>query len=245
MSSRRQTIILTILTIVIFTGLTLTLSRTSNVNIESVKQNSQVNFCSHLGETRFSSGNYSNLVGHTPTEFVSEAEVVARVRIVDVEQPSFDTPGGNPPTPLAINATDDEEDFYFTGVSAPVVITATNVYSGSEVTGYVVVKWGGIAAACPGFEHIISPNEFDVSVGDEGMIFLDAPGSSLLANPRPWLQRAINLTNQLNSDPNVHYDLMLLDEWYEYQGNNASLAIISQTLPISQLESEVDLATGN
>lgn len=245
MSNRRQTIILTVLTIVAFTILMLAFNHPSNDKIESLARNSQTNNCAHLGKARYSSGNYSNIAGHTPTDFVSEAEVVARVRVTAVQDPNFDTPNGGPPTPLAINATEDEEDFYFTGVSAPVVITATNVYSGSEVTGYVVVKWGGVSAACPDFEHITSPKELDVSVGDEGMIFLDAPSGSLLATPRPWLQRAINLANQLNSDPNVHYDVMLLDAWYKYQGSNAFLALLGQTLSINQLETEVETATGN
>lgn len=246
MSTRRESVVSTILSVVIFTILAvILLGRNLSGNIESARMVSQANNCSHLGKSRISSGNYSGIMDHTPADFVSDAEVVARVRVASVEAPNFDTPGGGPPTPLPVNATEDEEDFYFTGVSAPVVITATNVYSGSEVTGYVVVKWGGVSSACPDYEDISNPKTFDANVGDEGIVFLDAPSSSMLGTPRPWLQRAITLANQLNADPNSHYDVMLVDEWYKYQGNNASVAIISQTLPISQLESAIEAATGN
>jgi hypothetical protein len=211
--------------------------------VASAPMPQSVDPCEHLGAMSVQNANYGNLINSSTAEFAGRAAAVARVDVVWVGEPLFNTPDGGPPTPLPDDASDEDEMNYTTGVFAPVVVTASLVYSGAQVTGYVINRLGGVSARCPGFEHRDLPNAFAAGVGDRGMVLLRPLPDEVMSDPPPAILRAIAVAEQLNAVPGVRYDVMSVVAWYRYIGGDAVLEILDRTLSVQQLEAEIEAAT--
>lgn len=199
--------------------------------------------CDHLDYVNTSSG---TVYRHdmSPTSFVRESHAVAKVVIDTIDAPRFNTTDGLPPPPLPQVPTDDEWAEYDDKIMSAVVVTATNVYTGTANTGYVLIRWGGTAAVCPDYIHEVEPQILTGDVGDEAMAFLMGIPTSIMQSPPPWLAYAIGIRDALNSNPETDYEVMLLFDWYEYDGTLATSQLQpDDPVEIVDLEDEVSHAT--
>jgi len=197
--------------------------------------------CAHLARVRRTQG-YFERADWSVASFVEGANTVAKVQIQSIDAARFDTPAGAPPTPLPTQATEEEREDYNDSIYSATVLQAVTIYSGTQVTGYVVPKWGGATTACPNYVYESLPQLVQGNVGDHAMVVLYE--QSYLTNPPQWFQYLEAYAAQLSIPPNVAYRVMMPYTWYRYVGSDAINSIrIVLNMPISQLESEVDAAT--
>ncbi len=171
----------------------------------------------------------------------TKAQTIARVEIVEIGEPQFGTSDGHVPDPLPTNATEEEEETYPDDIFSLIVLDATDVYSGTADTGYVIIRMGGVTAECPDYAHVVEP-AFAEDVGDEGIIELRSIPEFLLEDPPPIYQHLLDKAEELNEDEKVHYEPMLVWTWYRYVGSSAESRNLVTPMPVTQLESEIQTA---
>jgi len=199
--------------------------------------------CAHLGESNGFDADYRRAYTFTIAAMAAEAHVVAKVQIANISAARFDTVSGNPPTPLPANASLEQLDLYEDRILSPVTLLATNVYSGSGVTGYVVIRWGGVTTACPDYMFEANPLIMTGNVGDQGMAFMTNIPDRWSSSPPSWYTHLAARVIELNNNGG-NYEAKLLNTWYRYEGQDAqSSRFESHRMPISHLESEVEDAT--
>lgn len=193
--------------------------------------------CEHLtGEIN---DPYNDLILMAIEDIPFLSHSVARVEVSSIESPRFNTPGGEPPTPLPTTATEEEENDYSVMVFSPVVLDATHIYSGTEVTGYVVIRVGGTTAACP--DHEVTTSDcFVANEGDDGLAELKGFSPEFVAINPPWYQHLVAIADELNENPNVHYEPALLFNWYRYSGAMAESWSLGTPVAISTLEAIIE-----
>ena len=207
--------------------------------------------CSHLaGRMKFRYDNTMPYREYSTADFVSDVNIVARAVITDIQAARFETVDGLPPpavtaTPVVTPDPDEDVYFYPDKVFSPVVLDAIEVYSGTTVAGYVVPRWGGTPTACPGFSFDRKHEPMVGNVGDSGVAFMIEPPAEWESDPPGWYVQLANTAQSLSS-PGNEYRPMILDNWYLYdqQTGMASTALKLGTMPISQLEAELESATG-
>lgn len=124
------------------------------------------------------------------------------------------------------------------------VIDATMVYSGPQVTGYVVLRFGGTSPDCPNYYHEVTPQMISGEDGDTVMLFGFEVSNELYANPPNWLTYAMGVVADVEVRANGQYDVMLVDNWYLYDGSEARSVMTASPIPVAQLEAEVEAAVG-
>lgn len=197
--------------------------------------------CAHLAAVRRTQGLFER-EDWSVASFVQGADTVAKVEIQQIDASRFDTPSGDPPTALPTTATDEQWEEYDDTIYAAVVLQATTIYSGPQVTGYIVPRFGGTTAACPNYMYESDPQIVQGSVGDSAIVYLY--DQSYTAPIPPWFQHLETLAAQLSTPPSVVYRVMMPYNWYRYVGTDAVNSLRSMlNLPVGQLEAEVDAAT--
>lgn len=173
----------------------------------------------------------------------AEANVVAKVAIYSIGATRFETVSGNPPTPLPLGASLEQFDLYEDRILSPVTLRATHVYSGSNATGYVVVRWGGTTQACPDYTYEANPQLMTGEAGSEGMAFMTDVPTRWQSSPPHWYTHVAARVAELNSTGG-NYEAKLLKYWYLYETDYAqSSRFATHRMPIAQLESDVEDAT--
>ncbi len=220
-------------------------------SVDTDKEVVQVDPCAHLTHTLTMGLEY---VGHEYpiTRWVQASNIVAKGVITAMEAPIFNTTDGLPPanetpTPYPATPSDPEEkapDIGNDQIFSLVVIDATEIYSGSQFTGYVVLRWGGTSAQCPDYTFEVEPDILSGSVADQGMFFITEfhPDTLQRTPPPAWMVHATTYRDQLNSDRQDNYLLAHVINWYRYDPPDAwSEMTIPRT--IATLEADVIAAT--
>lgn len=212
--------------------------------------------CAHLsGTRRETSFNFSEYVGMQLSDYVSRTHVVAKVEISDIKSPRFETLSGSPPPPATATSSaatktptgneeiDDDDLSFFPEdrILRPVVLDATQIYSGTSVTGYVVAKWGGAISGCPDYTYSTNGDVLTGAANDIGMVFLYEPPEDWETEPPNWFSHLQAIADGLSQE-NVEYRPMLIQNWYLYNTSAGTAATIhpSGNYTISELEAEIE-----
>jgi hypothetical protein len=210
--------------------------------------------CENLGgDLRLTTGYNAPYYDYTIEDYVLQSHVVSRAVISVTESARFETidglpPGPATPTPQPTSTPDpysDDPDDYVPGqILSPIVLQATNIYSGTSVAGYVVARWGGTASSCPDYIHH-SPDDLMTGViGDEGIAFMVDPPVEWVMDPPDWFTHLVSTANSISTPSNV-YKPMLIWNWHLYDPNSGNAATKldgEQLISITQLESDVQQA---
>jgi len=170
--------------------------------------------------------------------WVYESDVVAKGGISSVGQVKFNTVSGNPP-PQPTNEAADELLFDTRAIwlYGTLIISPTDVYTGTQVDGWIVAQLGGQVG---GYLHESPPTD-RIKAAEQGIAFLIDIDNSLLQSGEPWIAAVIARRDQLNA-AGGNYGMGILVEWAEYNvaAGTALGAYSGQQYSISELESIID-----
>jgi len=197
--------------------------------------------CAHLDYVHYSRGEYYR-EEWTVADNVAVVQAVAKGVITQTRAPRFDTLDGGPPPPLPTDATEEEEDSYPDRILSAVVIDSTETFTGTSATGFVILKYGGRSADCPDYEYVDEPIILAGSEGDEGVVFGSSVPAGLYTDPPNWLQYAESVAAEVELVTGGQYDVLILDNWYLYDGTDAVSVISPSPIAITQLEAEIEAA---
>jgi hypothetical protein len=169
----------------------------------------------------------------------TKAGAIAQVRIAEVGAPMFSTRDGHVPPDGPPTGPEDDDQPDPKRIFSLVVLEATHVYSGTPVTGYVVIRDGGVSPECPEFAYV-GDLEPEGQVGDVGIIELITLDGPSRHEPPPAIQHLLARAEALNAAPDVRYEPMLLWAWYRYSGQRVLSRQLVTPMPIDLLELEIE-----
>lgn len=207
--------------------------------------------CQYLGTERTVEVESLSLL-HSIEQKVSYSTSVAKAVVISQTVPAFDNRTGLPlpanftPEPEPTTTEFPEIEYPFVEhrnyVYSLYVLDQITAYKGDEVTGYVLIHYGGVSPACPDYNFKLVPDFISgIEPGETGMYFLydRVKGVGTIEGA---FTEAARLRDALNESPGASYKVVTSLEMFRYDGVSAT-SNYAGALPITQLEAEVEAAT--